>query len=115
MIPSQPPSRNGNCLENLEELYFQSDPLALFLFVNIHSERAPVPSALMSGISERGGRPHSRGVRRMGKFCISLGGRLHVLVDPPLFRPHGKTVVWYDLACCNSWGRKEPDTAEQLN
>lgn len=84
MIPSQPPSRNGNCLENLEELYFQSDPLALFLFVNIHSERAPVPSALMSGISERGGCPHSRGVRRMGKFCISLGGRLHVLVDPPI-------------------------------
>ena len=51
----------------------------------------------MSGIFERGGCPHSRGVRRMGKFCISPVGSLHILIDLPLFRPHGKTVVWYDL------------------
>jgi len=48
---------------------------------------------LKSGISERGGCPHSRGVRRMGKFYIFPVGSLHILEDLPLFRPHGKTVV----------------------
>jgi len=51
----------------------------------------------MSGISEREVCPHSRGVRRMGKFYIFPVGSLHILEDLPLFRPHGKTVVWYDL------------------